>query len=157
MNFFRTVTAIVILTSGPALSSAVAAEGQSTPPAGQPAGQPSSTPPSTNPVAPEPTTLPPAPGERSQPAPAELGQRQTVEGVVQSVNGPTMNLKASTGRIIVVDLSRVSTRVHEITTKGESVTVIGVIAPGSDRLVAQAVVGNLKPERDDPAALPRAR
>jgi hypothetical protein len=155
MNFFSTVTAIVILTTGPALSGALAAERQSAPPAGPPAGEPASTPPSAN--APKPPTLPPAPEERSLPAPADQGRRQTVEGVVESVHGSTMKLKDDTGRMIVVDLSRVSARVQEITTKGESVTVIGVVAPGSDRLIAQAVIGNLRPERDAPAALPRAR
>lgn len=149
MNFFSMVMAFVVLTTGPILSGGLAAEGQSGPP---PATQPPAAPPSTNP---EPSPLPPVSDERSRPAPEDLGRRQTVEGVVQSVEGSTMKLKSNAGRIVVVDLSRVSGRVYEITTKGETVTVIGVIAPGSERLTAQAVIGNLKAGGDAPAALPR--
>jgi hypothetical protein len=158
MNFFSTVVRIVGLTMSSVLLAALPAESQNAPPAqSPPAAQPPSTPPATRPVPAEPSTLPPDPGERSKSAPEELGQRQKVEGVVQSVDGTTMQLKSDAGRIVVVDLSRVSTRVHEIAPKGESVTVIGVIAPGSDRLVAQAVIGNLKPDREAPAAPPHAR
>jgi hypothetical protein len=155
MNFFSTIMAFVVLTTSPVLATALAAENQGTPPAAPPAAQPPSTPPSTTPPGPEPSTLPPAPGERSRTAPADLGQRQTVEGVVQSVKGPTMKLKSNTGRIVVVDLSKLSGRVYEITTRGETVTVIGVVEPGSERLTAQAVIGDLKTNRDAPAALPR--
>jgi hypothetical protein len=66
-----------------------------------------------------------------------------------------MKLKSNTGQIVVVDLSRVSGRVYEITTKGENVTVIGVVAPGGDRLTAQAVIGDLKTDGAAPAASPR--
>jgi hypothetical protein len=148
MNFFSMVAAIVVLTMSPAL-------------------------PARAQKAPEPSTLPPAPGEPPRQAPADRhphepadkhqeeaptdqGQRQRIEGVVQSVEGSTMKLKASTGHIVVVDLSRVSRRVHEITNRGETVTVIGVLEPGSDRLVAQAVIGDLK-DLHDPAAAPGSR
>lgn len=152
MNFFSTAMTFVVLTTVSFLSSVSAAESPSPPPATPPTAQPPTTPPSATPPGPQPSTLPPAPGESPRPAPADLGQRQTVEGVVQSVAGSTMELKSSGGRIVVVDLSRVSGRVHEIAPKGGTVTVIGVVAPDSDRLTAQAVIGNLKP---GPATQPR--
>lgn len=158
MSFFSTTMAFAVLTTVPVLIGPLAGEAQHAPaqPAA-PSAQPPSPPSATQPAAPDPSTLPPAPGERPQPAPADMGQRQRVEGVVQSVSGSTMMLKSSAGPVITVDLSRVSTRVHEIVPKGESVTVIGIIPPGSDRLIAQAVIGNLKPDAEAPAALPRAR
>ena len=45
-----------------------------------------------------------------------------------------MELKSRHRTNVVVDLSRVSARVHEIAAKGATVTVIGVVAPGSDQL-----------------------
>lgn len=44
-----------------------------------------------------------------------MGQRQTVEGVVQSVKGSTMTVRSSTGQTVVVDLSKVSEEVYQIT------------------------------------------
>jgi type IV secretory pathway VirB10-like protein len=155
MSFFGTITAVVVLTTAPVFCCVLAAEAQRAPaPAGQPQspppsnqpqeGQPQPAPPSADAPQALPSTPPPAPDERSRPAPRDPGQRQKVEGTVQSVEGSTMKLQSTDGHTVVVDLSRVSTRVYEIATRGETVTVIGVVAPGSDRLTAQAVVGDLK-------------
>ena len=133
MNFFSMVIGVVVLITDSGVSSAQSL--------------------STPPPLPQPSTQPPAPIESSRPGPADLGQRQTVEGVVQSVKGSTMTVKSNTGRTIVVDLSKINEKVYQITSKGETVTVIGFIEPGSDRLTAQAVIGSLKDDRA-PAALP---
>ncbi len=102
-----------------------------------------------SPSASPPTLTPPA----AAPAPPERPWRR-IDGKVQSVSNASLTLRDADGRVVSVDVSRLTGDVSSVVGPGDDVTVFVSPADGEDRLVA---VGFVHAEPATGSALPRGR
>ena len=94
---------------------------------------------------------PPAASPSAQPS----GNWQNVHGVVQSVFGNTLTLKADDGRMLTVDMSPVNPSVQQAMAQGMGVTLTGVPGATANQFTAQYIQQDSS--ANQPAASPTTK